>query len=201
MSEPRPRISAVLRAVRLHAPLTPVHLTGRAQPGDHLGPGGARSRTSTSTSTSHEILLAVDDLEVGDRAVLLGEALVSSASAAGTLSAMTLTRAVCAERACRRRLPRIPVHVDEALRRGGETGQGLAVPAMDGDALAGGDDADDLVARHRMAAAREMIGHAGHQSGDRHAGCPPGARRGARQQRSGPCAARARSGAAPDRLR
>ena len=48
----------------------------------------------------------------------------------------------------------VPVDIDEALRRGGESCQRLAVAAVDGHALAGGDDADDLVARHADGSSR-----------------------------------------------
>ena len=90
----------------------------------------------------------------------LATALEISASEPCSLAAITLIRAVWPDRlsvaaALADRFV-VPVDVDEPLRRRGESGQGLAFPPVDGDALAGGDDADDLVAGHRMAAAGEV---------------------------------------------
>ncbi len=55
-----------------------------------------RSRTSTSISTSMKSCWRLTILQVGNHPVLLRQALVISASAAGSLSAITLIRAVCA---------------------------------------------------------------------------------------------------------
>src|SRR6185437_4466724 len=60
-----------------------------------------------------------------------------------------------------------PGDVEPALRRLGEIGERVTIDRMDGDALAGGDDADDAIARQRMAAAGEMQRHAGNEAADR----------------------------------
>ena len=70
---------------------------------------------------------------------------------------------------------------------------------MDRHPLAGGDDADDVVARQRVAAAGEVVRHARHQTGDRHVAVGALA---VRRPRGGggaraPCAARAAPGAVP----
>src|SRR3569832_1048193 len=58
-----------------------------------------------------------------------------------------------------------PLHLDEALRALVPIAQHVAtIAAMDGDAAAAGDVADDALARHRFAAAREL----GHEIADAH---------------------------------
>ena len=60
----------------------------------------------------------------------------------------------------------IPRDVEPAFRCVDEFLQGLAVDGVDGDALAGDDDADDAVSWQWMAAVGEMNGHAGDQAFD-----------------------------------
>ena len=64
-----------------------------------------------------------------------------------------------------------PGDVEPAFRLVGEASERVAVDRVDRHPLAGGDDADDAVARQRMAAAGEMQGHAGDEAADRHAPC------------------------------
>src|SRR6185436_941780 len=61
---------------------------------------------------------------------------------------------------------RVPADVDPAFGRLAEAFQRGAVDGVDGDALARGDDADDAVARQRVAAAREVHRHARDQALD-----------------------------------
>ena len=142
----------------------------------------ATSRTSTSTSASMKSGLPVDDLQAGDCAFLLGDRVGQVGERCRLVGAdhadprRVVLRLAVAAAAAQRGI--VPVHLDEALRRRGKAGQRLAVAPVDRHALAGGDDADDVVARHRMAAAGEVIRHARHQSGDRHievgpCGCRP----------------------------
>src|SRR5690606_2626495 len=58
---------------------------------------------------------------------------------------------------------------EPALGSVGEALQGLAVDGVDGDALARRHDADDAVARQRMAAARIVHRHARNEAADRDA--------------------------------
>src|SRR3546814_1689795 len=60
----------------------------------------------------------------------------------------------------------LPGDVEPALGRIGEALQGLAIDGVDGDALAGGHDADDAIPRQRMAAPGEVDRHAGDETGD-----------------------------------
>src|SRR5690348_17666432 len=61
----------------------------------------------------------------------------------------------------------VPRHVEPPLRRLREGREGFAIDGVDGDALSGGDDADDAVARKRVAAARVVERHARNESADR----------------------------------
>src|SRR5438552_331793 len=61
-----------------------------------------------------------------------------------------------------------PRDVEPSLGGIGETLERIAVDCVDGDALAGGHDADDAVTRERVATAGEMQRHTGDQTADRH---------------------------------
>src|SRR5215469_7266940 len=61
-----------------------------------------------------------------------------------------------------------PGDVEPAFRRFGEAFERLAVDRVDRYAFSGGHDADDTIARQRMAAAREMQRHAGNETTDRY---------------------------------
>src|SRR5262249_13119318 len=65
----------------------------------------------------------------------------------------------------------VPADIDPAFWRFGKAFERGAVDGVDGDTLAGGDDADDAVARQRMAAAREMHRHAGNEPADGDLAC------------------------------
>ena len=148
------------------------------------------SRTSTSTSVSKISCWRLMILRLLIAPSCFAIALVSSASAPGSFAAMTLIRPVClSPPPCRRGAVVVPLDVDEPLRRGGEALEVWQSRGVDRDPLAGRDDADDPVARQRMAAAGVVDRHARHQPGDRHPGRsrrPSAARRRARLKRRAP---------------
>src|ERR1019366_4704288 len=53
----------------------------------------------------------------------------------------------------------MPGDIEPALGRIGEAFQGLAIDGVDGDALSGGDDAHDAVARQGVATSRKVDRH------------------------------------------
>ena len=88
---------------------------------------------------------------------------VSAPRLPGSLSTVTWTRPTCVVASPS------PVSQATSIQRSGVVGelfQRLAVDGVDGHALAGGDDADDAVARQRMAAAGEVQRHARDQAAD-----------------------------------
>src|SRR3984893_7701668 len=98
-----------------------------------------------------EILRAVGDLEIGDVAAVLADDGGERAQAAGLVAdrdgdAPDMRLVGIALRA--------PGDVQPALGRVGVVLQRLAIDGVDGDTLAGGHDADDAIARQRMAGAR-----------------------------------------------
>ena len=126
------------------------------------------SRTSTSTRASKKSCWRWTTFKLAMAPSCLATALVRLASALVLLLAMTLMRPVnfCAFGVPCGEVGEVPVDIDEAFRRGGEGFQRGAVLGMDGDAFAGGDDADDFIAGQRVAAAGVMHIHAGDQAGD-----------------------------------
>src|SRR6202011_1181082 len=63
-----------------------------------------------------------------------------------------------------------PGDVEPALGFVGEAFERVAVDRVDRHSLAGGDDADDAVARQRVAATGKMHRHSGNEAADRHRG-------------------------------
>src|SRR5690242_5701086 len=96
-----------------------------------------------------EVGRAVGDLEIGDVAGLLADDGGEAAEAARLVA----ERHVDAPNMPRLALAAaIPGDVEPALRRLGKIGERITIDGVNRDALAGGDDADDAVARQRMAA-------------------------------------------------
>src|SRR6185312_1086204 len=110
-----------------------------------------------------EIERAVGNLEVGDVAPALADYCRQAAEA----SRLVVERDVDAADMRSGRGVVVPGHVEPTLRRLGEGRKGLAIDRMDGDALPGGDDADDAVARKRVATAGIVQRHARNETADR----------------------------------
>src|SRR5476649_1453433 len=105
-----------------------------------------------------EVDRAVGDLEVADVAAALADDGGEGAEAAGLVAER---HGDAADMGVLGIAGILPGDVEPALRRIGEALQRLAIDGVDGDALAGGDDADNAVSGQRMAAAGEMERHAG----------------------------------------
>ena len=185
MSLPRPRIMA---GHPRSAP--PARLSAGARSAAMMRSRWRRSVTSTSSSTSMNSASRCCTCRPADGAVLCATVSVRRPARA-RLRVSTTTRPT---RAAAEAV--VPVDVEETLRRCGEILERVAIRRVDGHALAGRDDAEDALARQRVAAAGEVEGHAADQPGDRQPGMLP---RSARPVRLGRAAAWRRSGRAAGR--
>src|SRR5947207_7122702 len=111
-----------------------------------------------------EVQRAVGELQIADIAALLPDDRGQAAEIAGLVGDRDVDPAD---------MDRIPVassprDIEPTLGRIGETLERIAVDRVDGDTLTGGDDADDAVARERVATAGEMQRHARNQTANRY---------------------------------
>src|SRR5713226_3308615 len=112
-----------------------------------------------------EIERAVGDLEIADIAAAFADDGGQAAEAAGLVAER---HADAADMGVLGVAGILPGDVEPALGRIGKALQRLAIDGVDGDALAGRNDADYAVAGQRVAAAGEVQRHAGNEAANRH---------------------------------
>src|SRR6516165_3050300 len=110
-----------------------------------------------------KIRRTVSDLQIADIAALLADDRRQAAEIAGLVGNRDVDTADVNPV-----ITVAPGDVEPAFRRFGEAFERLAVDRVNRHAFSGGHDADDTIARQRMAAAREMQRHAGNETTDRY---------------------------------